>query len=245
MPTDFDDALTGLWADADRLLLPEPADLRAAGNARTRRHVLVVASLVVIVIALIAGAGLAVAGARPSMIHPAGPGPAPSLTGPAPATGGTRPSPSAPGASAQVTPPGSSASGVATCGAASLTFVTRRDEGAMGSAYTTFVLRNATGSACRLTGPPDLRHGTAGAPAGTFAGQTTTVVVPAHAMVEFATRRTNGYGGYQPGDPACAHPATYAQLSLRLPDASSVELGTGTITVQCGSLTVMEWKLSS
>jgi hypothetical protein len=51
----------------------------------------------------------------------------------------------------------------------------------------------------------------------------------------------NGYGGYQPGAPQCAHPATYRHVSVALP-GGAVSLGAdGTMSVQCGPITVGSW----
>jgi hypothetical protein len=50
----------------------------------------------------------------------------------------------------------------------------------------------------------------------------------------------NGYGGYDPSDPECAHPATYTHISVQLP-GSPLALPGLTLNVLCGDIDVDNW----
>jgi hypothetical protein len=59
--------------------------------------------------------------------------------------------------------------------------------------------------------------------------------------VRFVAHEINGYGGYSPGAPQCAHPATYNHVAVVLP-GGSVPLGSNaTMSVQCGDITIGPW----
>ena len=51
--SDVDDLVAALVRDSDRLRLPPPSALRATGDARTRRHVIAVVSVAVLVFAVL------------------------------------------------------------------------------------------------------------------------------------------------------------------------------------------------
>src|SRR5215831_14678565 len=85
MSTDLDQLLAALSADADRVRLAPAGRLRAVGDARTRRRFIATTSSAVAVVAILLGAGIAVAGHRPRTTPdpmPAGSAPTVSSTPP-------------------------------------------------------------------------------------------------------------------------------------------------------------------
>ena len=84
MSTDFDHLLASLATDADQVRLAAADQLRAAGDARTRRRFVATASTLVVVVAILVGAGIAFAGNRPMTAEPMPVGPAPTVTAPPP-----------------------------------------------------------------------------------------------------------------------------------------------------------------
>jgi uncharacterized protein DUF4232 len=240
--SDFDDLVASLGTDTDRLPLPPPADLRAAGDARTRRNVVAMAGLVVIVVAMLAGAGLALANPRampqqPASVGPSNlpPGPVVTPTGPA-----VTPSPPAPTSTSPSPVPG------APCHAGDIVYVTSLVQGAMGSSITTYTVRNRGPVSCTLTGEPRLRYANGGGAAVDVPASYTQggpVLVPPGGQASFDVEVPNGYSGYQPGSSACAHPATYTHLALMLADESGLPLGPNAqISLLCGSVRVGAWR---
>jgi hypothetical protein len=126
-----------------------------------------------------------------------------------------------------------------------LAYDSKRAEGAMGTAYSTFTFHNSGSVSCRVDGPPGLTyvdsHGaTLPVPVNHDAAGGEVVVTPG-SKVQFVSHEVNGYGGYAPGAPECAHPATYNHVVVVLP-GGSVSLGAdGTWSVQCGMITVGSW----
>src|SRR5205809_598730 len=51
----------------------------------------------------------------------------------------------------------------------------------------------------------------------------------------------NGYGGYDPSSPECAHPATYHNLSVQLGNGDVIALSGFTLDVKCGDILVYNW----
>jgi hypothetical protein len=120
-----------------------------------------------------------------------------------------------------------------------------RQEGAAGTVYFTFRFHNGGTVSCSVQGSPQMSYvDTSGVavpmPADHTAGGDR-VLLQAGDAVELVTHEINGYGGYQPGDPQCAHPATYRQVSVVLPGGSVSLKSDGTMSVQCGSITVGTW----
>ena len=115
----------------------------------------------------------------------------------------------------------------------------------MGSVYYTYTFHNGGPVSCTVQGSPELtyvdtggtvrkiptEHGSAGS----------AVLVAPGAAVQLVTHEVNGYGGYPPGAPECAHPATYRQVAVMLPDGPVSLRSDGTMSVQCGSITVESW----
>jgi hypothetical protein len=238
--TVIDEVVASLGADTDRLPLPPPVQLRAIGDARTRRNVVAMASLVVVIVAMLAGAGLALANPRALPQAPASVGP--------PDVGPVTPTTPTPPPTTQ--PPTTTAGPVAgaPCTAVGIEYVSTFTGFAMGSAVTTYTVRNVGPVSCTLTGSPALRYlvaggGDAEVPAGHAQGGP--LLVQAGAQADFAIETVNGYGGYQSDSPACAHPATYDHVSVVLSDGSTVPLGAdGRISLQCGSVQVGVWNQS-
>ena len=135
--------------------------------------------------------------------------------------------------------------GPTSCTATMLAYDSKRAEGAMGTAYSTFTFHNSGSVSCRVDGPPGLTyvdsHGaTLPVPVNHDAAGGEVVVTPG-SKVQFVSHEVNGYGGYAPGAPECAHPATYNHVVVVLP-GGSVSLGAdGTWSVQCGMITVGSW----
>jgi hypothetical protein len=115
----------------------------------------------------------------------------------------------------------------------------------MGTAITTYRFHNAGSVACTVEGLPQLSyvddsgraatvpllHGTVGGP----------VLVQPGKQVIFDLSEVNGTGGYAPGAPECAHPATYRQVAVVLPGGSVSLRSDSTLSVQCGGITVNTW----
>jgi hypothetical protein len=236
--SDVDDLVAALVRDSDRLRLPPPSALRATGDARTRRHVIAVVSVAVLVFAVLGGAGLALAAGRPQP-EPGTPPPlsAPVLpTNPALPTTPVPPSAPTPSASPTIAAP-------VACTAADLVFLHSGQGFGMGSLFITYVVRNSGALACQLRGAPHLLAD--GAPVtSTYADGGDTVLVPSGGQASFMIREANGYGGYDPGSPECAHPATYRNLAVVLANGSTVALGDSQILVQCGGIDTAVWSLA-
>jgi hypothetical protein len=213
--SDVDDLVAALVRDGDRLRLPPPSALRATGDARTRRHVIAVVSVAVLVFAVLGGAGLALAAGRPQPV-------------------------SAPLRSASPTTPPPPVA----CTAADLGFVHSGQGFAMGNLYTTYVVRNHATLACLLRGAPRLEQADGTPVPSSYADGGDTVLVPPGGQASFVIHEVNGYGGYPPGSPECAHPATYRHLAVALTDRSILPLGDSELSVQCGGIDTAAWSLA-
>jgi Domain of unknown function (DUF4232) len=51
----------------------------------------------------------------------------------------------------------------------------------------------------------------------------------------------NGYGGYDPSSPECAHPAVYRNLSLRFSGGGLLAVEGLALDVKCGDIRVSRW----
>jgi len=126
-----------------------------------------------------------------------------------------------------------------------IAYESARAEGAMGTAYFTYMFHNAGSQSCFVAGTPQLTyvddHGatlTMPVQHDPVGGQ---VLLKPGDKAQFVMHHINGYGGYAPGAPECAHPATYRHVAVSLP-GGSVSLGAdGTMSVQCGSITLGSW----
>ncbi len=243
MSTDYSDLFAAAGADADRGVLAPPEVLRHRGDIRSRRQVLTVVSLAVAVLAILAGSGLALATGHAAPMQPAGPTsvanvPTGAATPPSTPPPSTAPSHVAP--TVTTTTPKSTA-----CAGADLTFVSVLDDGAMGTAGHTFTVRNRSDATCTLRGYPVLTYrssdGVSTVVPTTPNGESTTISVRPGRDAQFAVHHLNGYSGYPPTDPHCANPMLYEHLAVSFPDGSSVPLGTESLDVKCGVVTIEAW----
>jgi len=149
-------------------------------------------------------------------------------------------SPSLPGAS-----PRSAAGGW--CAAGDVSVAPIQQNGAMGHVGYPIVVTNTSGAACKLPGgTPVVQYRTA---AGTTVTLPTKPAEPPAAdypLAPGARARTllytvNGYGGYDPSSPECAHPATYHNLSVQLGNGDVIALSGFTLDVKCGDILVYNW----
>jgi hypothetical protein len=250
--SEFDDLLASLGADTERLPLPPPADLRAIGDARTRRNVVAMASLVaVIVVGLLAGAGLVLASPRALPQEPASVGP-PAVS---PTVSPVIQTPTDAPSTTWVPVAG------APCTAAGIELISALAQGAHGIASVTVAVRNSGAVSCTLTGAPRLRYVTDGGASAEVPAQYVQgggpVLVQPGGQALFNVSWINGYAGFQPGSPQCAHPAQYGHLSVVLNDGSVVPLSvissvyapptspaSAVIAIQCGSIEVSSWSAS-
>jgi Protein of unknown function (DUF4232) len=134
----------------------------------------------------------------------------------------------------------------APCSASGLAFVSQFNQGAMGSAISTFTVRNRGPVSCTLRGTPALLYiggdGQAALVPGDYTGAGNVVTVKPGGRAQFDVKVVNGMGGYPPGSPQCGHPATFHHVSAELPDGSSLALGTNaTISYQCEQADVAGW----
>ena len=113
----------------------------------------------------------------------------------------------------------------------------------MGSAYTTVTVTNH-GSACTLSGRPVLYYTRSDGHIATIpfvriapTGRPTNVTVGRGQSANFVVRTPNGYSGYGPGSPECAHPATYRNVAIGV-GTGRVALHDFTLTVQCVGVTL-------
>jgi hypothetical protein len=240
---DLSDFFAAAGADADRGALAPPDVLRRRGDARNRRSFIAVTSVVVVVVAILAGAGIALASRPMSLQHEPGTGPGPMSPTAVPTTEQPAPPPTTPNAPPTTAPP---ANHGGACTAADLTFGSMTTGFAMGTAGQTFTLHASV--ACTLSGFPVLTYRSDGAQVALPTepdGDPATITVPAGGTASFTLLHTNGLGGYPPNDPNCATLHTFGGLRLVLPDHSTLPLGTSSFQVQCGGIRAQSWQLAS
>jgi hypothetical protein len=126
-----------------------------------------------------------------------------------------------------------------------LVYDSKQEGGAMGSVYYTFTFHNGGPVSCTVQGSPELTYvdtgGTARKIPTEHGPDGAAVLVAPGAAVQLVTHEVNGYGGYQTDAPECAHPATYRQVAVMLSDGPVSLRADGTMSVQCGSITVESW----
>jgi hypothetical protein len=132
------------------------------------------------------------------------------------------------------------------CRSADLVYVSEAPGAAMGTTYSEITLRNRSGHDCVLQGSPVVTYqqqngSTADLP---IEPQTNaaTVVVQAGGTVEFSIGRPGQGAGNTTSGPSCIHNGTYPNIALQLADGS-VPLGNNSLTVWCGSITVLGWQV--
>ncbi len=246
---EYDDELTRLFAGlrgyANLADVSQPAALRGEGERRTRRTR---TSLGVALVALVVTAGLGAGVAlRPNAEHPT-----PGGTGSPSASAGSAPAPSSAPSSAPTT---SSTAPTTTgaqppsgpCTAAELSDDHVSSEGAMGTAYYDLTVTN-TGTRSCLLKLPTLWGKVSGRavklPQHVDPSAPGSVTFPAGRRAVLTVAIANGYGGYDPTSPACAHPADYRMVEL--------DLGNGPrfvshldMDLRCGDVRVSGWDLLS
>lgn len=99
------------------------------------------------------------------------------------------------------------------------------------------VVRNTSGRPCQFDTFPDL-----GIPAQRRdgGGQPVVRVAPGE-YAGFLVMTVNGYGGYDPTSPACAHPKDYQNLSVVLADGQRYPLPGLHISAKCGDVSIRAW----
>jgi hypothetical protein len=168
-----------------------------------------------------------------------GPPPAPAATSPAPDPTGTTPTPPAP------TPTGAPVRAAgADCRPGDLDPRTIYGDGAAaGSHGQQVVVRNASATACRLATFPALRQQD-GQPVPARprdgGGQSAILLAPG-GYAGFLVMTANGYGGYDPTSPACAHPRAYRDLSVVLAGGLRYPLRTFEVSLTCGEVSIGGW----
>jgi hypothetical protein len=190
---------------------------------------------------------LAAAGCNPGTGQSLGGRAAPSATteAPAPPTPPAAAASSAPSASQPAPDPRPVTAAGAPCTASGLAFVSSFSQGAMGTAFTTYTVRNRGTAPCTLRGVPALIYiGADGQRAlvpGEYGGSGV-VTLAAGGTAHFAVAVGNGLSGYTPGSSNCAHPATFGHVSAMLPDGSSLALGAHAgVSYQCGEAEIAGW----
>jgi len=206
--------------DAMNTNMPEPAELRGVAQRRTRARWVLAGASAAAAVAVVVGVAAAVS--RPvAAPPPAAPSMSPSAGVPS-ATPSVSDSPS----------PSSAPPGPRSCTMKDLDRNPTWEAGAgSGQFYQTVVVHGAGTTPCQLSGYPvllysDLKSGQVKP----LPYEHTEVVgaVPAtlypEGVVHFVVHTVNGYAGYDPGSPQCAHPMRYSGLLVELSDATPYAL---------------------
>ncbi|HEY2675141.1 MAG TPA: DUF4232 domain-containing protein [Rugosimonospora sp.] len=211
----------------------------------TRVRPVVRAALAVTVLAVTVLAGLTgclnQVGAPPAAPSQAAPVSEPGGAGPATPSATKPTDPTAPGP----TDPAVAPTPGTACRAADLVLDSIDGSGAAGSAYETVTVTNAGAGACRLPSVPSLVYtdpaGTMRAlPAATMPPTPTPMLVAPGREAQFSLRTVDGYGGYDPSAPACAHPAGYQGIAIQF-TSGRMPLPGLTLTVLCDGVDVSGW----
>ncbi|GIH20006.1 DUF4232 domain-containing protein [Rugosimonospora africana] len=134
---------------------------------------------------------------------------------------------------------------VGSCRARDLVLDSIQGDGGGGSAFETVTVTNDSHTACRLPSTPSMvytdTHGTTRRlPTSPQVPNPPAMLMRPGNEAQFTLRIVNGYGGYNPSSPACAHPATYQHIALTLPDGRLALTGL-TLDVLCDGITVTGW----
>jgi hypothetical protein len=124
-------------------------------------------------------------------------------------------------------------------------------EGAMSSEYFTLVVTNR-GPSCTMNARPTLYYTR---PGGTVARlpiarvnpgtKSGSLRVPHGRAIDLVVRTPDGYGGYAPTAPQCAHPATYQGISVAI-GSGRLPVPHFQLDVKCEGVTLWQaWTLSS
>lgn len=133
------------------------------------------------------------------------------------------------------------------CATSDLSVAPVQASGAMGHVGYPVVVTNTTGTACKLSGAtPVVLYRTSGGATATLPTKPAESPAADYPLAPGARARTllytvNGYGGYDPSSPECAHPATYRDLSVQLKNGDGVALTGFVLDVKCGDILVYNW----
>ena len=165
--------------------------------------------------------------------------------GPAGATPSPAGAPSSPVAASPTAPASPAGAGPADCAAANLAFQSVSTGFASGNRYDVVMVVNRGAASCQLSGLPRLLYTDASGriqpvPAEPEATDVPPDDVAPGGTAHFAIHTVNGYAGYDPSSPHCAHPAHYQGLLLDRP-GGRVPLGSVRIDVLCDGVSISGW----
>lgn len=138
------------------------------------------------------------------------------------------------------------------CGARDLALISIVSDGAAGQIGYVITVANTSHRSCRLLGHR------ATVVYRNAAGRTVTLPTvrsrresPTGSLLrpgrraEMALLMVNGYGGYDPSSPECAHPAIYRNLSAAFHRRGLLPLDNLVLDVKCGDITAYDWVAGS
>jgi hypothetical protein len=131
------------------------------------------------------------------------------------------------------------------CRAGDLAYRTQTPGAGAGNYYDAILLVNHGASSCRLAGNPNLYYTDASGSTRLVPTVPETPNSPPYLMAsggsaQFIIHTTNGYGGFDPSGPQCAHPMLYRGLSVEV-SGGRVPLGTVQIDLKCGDIRLLGW----
>jgi hypothetical protein len=146
---------------------------------------------------------------------------------------------------AQPSSPGTSFAPGSDCRAADLAYRSHAGDAAAGNYYDDVLVVNHGTVACRLDGYPNLYYTDASGairlvPTVPEMPSSSPYVVASGGSAEFRIHTGNGYAGYGPSAPQCAHPMLYRGLSVEVSDGR-VPLGDVQIDLKCGGILLLGW----
>ena len=114
----------------------------------------------------------------------------------------------------------------------------------MGSRYTTVEMRYHGSVICTLPNRPVVWYSSADGrkrlPMTGTEAQATVRVGPGE-TIQFSMGTVDGFGGYDPSDPACAHPKHYRRLLVGMPGGGRISLGSTEIDAICDGVVWLPW----
>jgi hypothetical protein len=119
------------------------------------------------------------------------------------------------------------------------------DGAAAGTRGEAVTVTNHRTTPCRLPAFPSLVYtDPAGAthplPASTSSPEPPAMVVPPGGRAQFSILFVNGYGGYDPTAPECAHPVTYRNIAIKFGTGRLALTGL-TLDIKCGGISLLGW----
>ncbi|GAA5184862.1 hypothetical protein GCM10023322_27320 [Rugosimonospora acidiphila] len=133
------------------------------------------------------------------------------------------------------------------CRAGDLSLVSIQADGAAGSSYETVTVADDGHRSCGLSGTPSLVYTdsvgvTRNLPTSPSQPAQPGMTVRPGQRAQFTLRTVNGYGGYDPTSPACAHPVKYQHIALRFADGSRLALTGLVLDVKCEGVQSTGWQ---